>query len=254
MMATAGSLRGEERRAQILAVLRRDGSAQIDELAGQLQVSEMTIRRDLDDLDNEGLVRRVRGGAVAAEGPRPFGERRAVRSRAKQAIAAKAMALLPSRGAIAIDASSTVAAIAQSLPAREPLTVATNSWENFSVARAVPGISAVVVGGEMEEATGSLVGKIACDGAESMNYQRFFFSASAVDAAHGTSEVSFAESQVKKAFARRSQQLVLCVDSSKLGEVALSATFALADIDVVITELSPDDARLAPFRELTEII
>ncbi|MGB4137296.1 MAG: DeoR family transcriptional regulator, partial [Microbacterium sp.] len=79
-MATSSSIRGEERRGTILALVNREGSAQIDALAAELDVSEMTVRRDLDDLEAEGLLRRVRGGAVTLGGPRPFGERRTVRT------------------------------------------------------------------------------------------------------------------------------------------------------------------------------
>src|SRR5690606_25383143 len=124
------------------------------------------------DLEVEGLVRRVRGGAVGASGPRPFGERRTVRPRAKQAIAAKAQTLLPRSGAIALDASSTVAALAPFLNAHPGLTVATNSWDNFNAVRPGAGITPVLIGGELDESTGSFVGKLACEAAESMLYQR----------------------------------------------------------------------------------
>ena len=106
-MATNGTLHAEERRGHLLAALERDGAVQLEQIATELGVSSMTVRRDLDDLESEGLLRRVRGGAVSILGPRPFSERRAVRSRAKQAIAEKALALIPSSGAIALDASTT---------------------------------------------------------------------------------------------------------------------------------------------------
>ena len=114
-MATNSTVRGEERRAAILATLAGAGSVQLDAIAAELAVSPMTVRRDLDELEAEGLLRRVRGGAVAIEGPRPFSERRGVRLRAKQAIAAKALRLLPLQGAIALDASSTTGTLAEAL-------------------------------------------------------------------------------------------------------------------------------------------
>src|SRR5680860_892116 len=153
----------------------------------------MTVRRDLDELASEGLLRRVRGGAVSALGPRPFSERRAVQFRAKTVIADKALALIPASGAIALDASTT----------------------------------ASTIGGEAEEKTDSFVGLIACRAAESMLYQRFFASASAVDSTHGTSEVSLPESQVKRAFAGAARETVLCIDSSKLGQQSVALGFSL---------------------------
>lgn len=251
-MARTSTLRGEERRHAIIERVNRDGSAGLDELAAELRVSSMTVRRDLDDLEAGGQLRRVRGGAVALNGPRQFGERRAVRTRAKQVIAAKAAAFLPTSGAIALDASSTVGTLAAMLAAHPGLVVATNSYENFTTAR-VSDVRAVLIGGELDDATGSFVGKVACDAASSMLYRRFFTSAAALDPRQGSSEASLAESQVKRAFAERSQHVVLCVDSSKLGGVAVSAAFRLHEVEALITELSPEDPRLDAYREATDV-
>lgn len=252
-MVTSGTVRAEERRASILAALKRDGAVQLEQIAAALGVSSMTVRRDFDDLAAEGLLRRVRGGAVVAGGPQPFGERRLVRSRAKEAIATKAAALVPATGAIALDASSTSGTIAAAISARDGLTVATNSYDNFSVLRATQGVTPVLIGGEAEAATGSFVGLIACEGAASMLYQRLFVSATAVDPAHGSSEVSLAESQVKRAFAGRSREVVLCVDSSKLAHQSVALGFSFDEIAVMITELDPGDPQLRPYRDLVEL-
>lgn len=253
-MATNSTLRAEERRDSLLAQLARDGAVQLEKAAVQLGVSPMTVRRDLDALEAEGLLRRVRGGAVSVAGPRPFGERRAVRSRAKQTIAHKATTLIPDSGAIALDASTTVGTIAGELGTRSGLTVATNSYETFITLGAAHPLTAVLVGGEAEAETGSLVGPIACQSAASMLYQRFFTSASAIDATHGTSEVSLAESQVKKAFADVSRETVLCIDSSKLGQRAIALGFPLHEIGLMITELDPRDWRLDEYRELVQLL
>jgi len=252
-MATSGTVRAEERRAAILATLARDAALQLDAIAAELGVSAMTVRRDLDELEGEGLLRRVRGGAVSTTGPQPFGERRAVRARAKSIIADKAAALVPASGSIALDASSTTGTLASALGARSGLTVATNSYDNFCALRGSPGTTPVLVGGEAEATTGSFVGLIACQGAASMLYQRLFVSATAVDPEHGSSEVSLAESQVKRAFADRARELVLCVDSSKLGHQAVALGFGFDEIAIMITELAPDDPRLEPYRALTEV-
>ncbi|GAA1317170.1 DeoR/GlpR family DNA-binding transcription regulator [Leucobacter albus] len=252
-MATNSTLHAEARRAEILSTINREGSAQLEDLATRLGVSAMTVRRDLDDLEAEGLLRRVRGGAVAVQGPRPFGERRETRGRAKQAIAAKAAALLPRDGAIALDASSTVGALSPALHSQPGLIVATNSLENFVSLQTAPETTPLLLGGERDRATGSFVGKLACDAAASMHYRVFFTSAAAIHPVHGTSEASLAESQVKRTLATNSASTVLCVDSSKLGSVALATTLALEDIDVLITELDPAAADLDPYRGLVEI-
>lgn len=254
-MATSGTLGAEQRKTQLLATLERDGALGIEESAAALSVSSMTVRRHLEELESDGLLRRVRGGAVSVTGARPFGERRAVRARAKQTIAHKAMGLVPTSGAIALDASTTAGTIAAGLGRRSDLTVATNSYENF---RAVGNPSgdgaAILVGGELSLATGSFVGPIACQAAGSMLYLRFFASATAIDAAIGTSEVSLEESQVKHAFAGVSRETVLCIDSSKLGERSVALGFALHDVAVMITELDPADPRLDEYRDVVKLV
>lgn len=252
-MATNRTVDGEQRRTLILETVDAEGSARLIDLADRLGVSEMTVRRDLDELELTGQLRRVRGGAVAIERPRHFDERRAARPRAKQAIARKALELLPRTGAVAFDASSTVGTIAAHLDPRPGLTIATNSIENYVAVRAAHAGQTVLTGGESEPSTGSLVGPVACAGASAMLYKAFFLSSTGFDHEHGTSEVSLVESQVKQVFAERSHRVVLCLDSAKLGGRSTAATLATSAVDTLITELDPDDPRLAPYRELVRI-
>jgi DeoR/GlpR family transcriptional regulator of sugar metabolism len=242
-----------ERRAYLLAQLDRDGAIRLDPIANELGVSVMTVRRDLLDLEAEGLVRRVRGGAVPAMLPQPFSERMARRGAIKTAIARKAEDLIPSSGAVAFDASSTAAALIDLIDGGDGLVVATNSLENAAAARRRPGVRAILIGGDLDERTGSFVGPIAARAAEGLAYRRFFMSASAIDPDFGTSEVSLAEAQVKIDIARVAGEVVLLADSSKLGERAVGRGIDWRDIDVLVTELDPEDVRLAAYRELVEL-
>lgn len=253
-MATIGTLGAQQRRAMLQERLNRDGALRLDDIAAELAVSAMTVRRDLDEMEAEGLLRRVRGGAISISGPRPFDERRAVRARAKQVIAAKALALIPQSGAIALDASTTTGTIATTLGQRDGLSVVTNSFENFICLRSIPGVTGVLTGGESEPKTESLVGLLACQGAASVLYSRFFSSASAVDPSLGSSEVSLDESQVKQAFAGAARETILCVDSSKLDDQSIAVSFNLRDVSLLITELDPRDSRLDTYREHVELL
>lgn len=241
------------RRSRLLEILERDGAVRLEPTAAELDVSVMTVRRDIQDLDAEGLLRRVRGGAVAAVVPRAFGDRVATRSAAKAAIARKAAALLPAEGAAAFDASSTVGALI-SLVSAQHLVVATNSLDNATVARRRPGVRAILVGGELEDRTGSLVGPTAELVARSMSYSRFFTSASAVDAEFGTSEVTLDEASVKAAFADRADETVLLADASKLNQQVLARALTWDRIDVLVTDLDPRDERLDAYRSLVEVL
>lgn len=253
-MATMGTLGGQDRREQLAALLTRDGAIRLENAARDLRVSAMTVRRDLLDMENAGLLRRVRGGAVPLRGPRPFSERRTTHSRAKAVIAQKALALVPDSGAVALDASSTAGTLGACIGERDALVVATNSYENFTSVRQHSRARAVLVGGEIEEHTDSFVGLIACQAASAMLYVRFFTSASAVDSAHGSSEVTLAEAQVKRAFADSAAQTVLCIDSSKFEQQDVALCFAWERVAVLVTELDPADARLDLYRDLVEIL
>jgi len=253
-VATTGTLGAEERREHLSAALARDGSLRLETAAAELGVSAMTIRRDLLDMEAAGLLRRVRGGAMPPLGPRSFRERSSTRSRAKSIIAEKAVRLVPTVGAVALDASSTVGTVGARIGARPGLLVATNSYESFRSVLQTGETTPVLIGGEIEPRTDSFVGSLACRAAESMLYRRFFTSASAMDAQHGSSEVTLAEAQVKHAFARSADETVLCVDSSKLEQRDVALCLEWSQITVLVTELEPADRRLDPYRELTDII
>lgn len=245
------TLLGEERRARLLEILTRDGAIRLESVAEELGVSAMTVRRDLDDLEAEGLARRVRGGAVAPVLPRPFGERMSTRSSSKSLIARKALDLVPATGAVAFDASTTSGVLLGEISARD-LVVATNSIDNAATARRRPGVRSVLIGGELDERSGSFVGPVACRAAAALGYARFFTSASAVSES-GTSEVSLEEAQLKGVFADCAEETILLLDASKLGRVAVAQAFDWARIDMLVTELDPRDDRLDPYRTLTEV-
>ncbi|WP_407361270.1 DeoR/GlpR family DNA-binding transcription regulator [Microbacterium sp. LBN7] len=249
-----GSLDGEQRKATLAAILERDGIIRLSSAAEELGVSTMTVRRDIVDLEIAGVLRRVRGGAMPALGPKPFRERSARSARAKSVIAEKALRLVPNGGAVALDASSTVAALGATLGNREGIIVATNSWEVFQAVRRTGGPRPLLIGGEPEEHTDSFVGPIACEAAASMLYARFFASASAIDVEHGSSDVSLSEAQVKRRFASVAGETVLCVDATKLEQQDVARSFDWEAVSVLITELDPRDHRLDAYRERVELL
>lgn len=229
--------------------MQTDGSVRIDELATALHVSEMTIRRDLDELERLGVARRVRGGAVAI-GPERFAERHRHNAKAKAVIAAKLRELLPDRGTVAFDASTTVHRFAAELDGARDLFIVTNGIDTFQVLGETPGIVTTLTGGRLEPRTGSLVGPIATRAAQEFLFEVFICSATALDPDLGSSESSLAEADVKRAIATTSSRIVVAADHSKLGTRAQTRMFRPQEIDVLVTDLDPDDPRLMPYREL----
>lgn len=242
-----------ERRALLLEILERDGAIRFEDAATVLDVSTMTVRRDLVELEQDGLVRRVRGGAVAPVRARPFAERLGLGTRAKREIARKVVDLVPHSGAIAIDASSTAGTLLSVIPDGYDLVIATNSYENHGVARRIGSAHAILIGGELEEQTDSFVGTLACEAAASLNYDFFFTSASALEPGAGTSEVTLQEAQVKRVFVGASAETVVLADSAKLGGRALARAIQWDDVALLVTDLPPEHPRLDPYRGLVEL-
>lgn len=234
--------------------LLSDGGVRIDVLATELGVSEMTIRRDLDELEGLGVARRVRGGAVAI-GPEPFADRHRTHAKAKGIIAEKLATLLPDRGTMALDASSTIHRFANRLESARDLTVVTNGIDTFEVLVDKPGVAVTLTGGVREPRTGSLVGPIAARGTGHFLYDVFVCSAAGLDAELGSSEPSLDEAEIKRAMSRNSSRIVLAADHSKLGARGQSRLFRPEEIDILVTDLPANDARLDPFRAtITEIV
>jgi len=251
-MRLHGNLATEERLHRLADQLRRDGRVGVVDAAESLGVSEMTIRRDLKELEERGEARRVRGGALPV-GPLPFDDRRRTASRAKATIAAKLVDLVPASGAVAFDASSTVMRLAASLEGARDLVVVTNGPETFNALRSTPGVRPLLTGGELEPRTGSLVGPLASRAATQIVTERFFASAAALDPVLGATEACIEEADVKRALAAAASEVVLAVDTSKLEARAVAVGLDWDAIDVLVTELSPRDARLKPYRALAQL-
>ncbi len=241
-----------DRLQRIRTELDATGRVRVAELADELGVSEMTVRRDLDMLVDEGIARRVRGGALA-RGPQPFADRFGKQAKAKDRIADKLLLLVGEGGAIGIDASSTLQRLAARLVDARDLTVVTNSLESFAVLSGHSGITALATGGQLDPRTGSLVGPLATRAARDLLLRRFFVSAAGLDPRHGTTESTLEEAEVKLALAEVSGQVVVAVDSSKLGQRGTARCLPIDRIDVLVTELDPGHPSLDPYRRQCEV-
>jgi DeoR family fructose operon transcriptional repressor len=242
----------QERLRIVQRTIAERGTVRIDELADELRVSEMTIRRDLDELEALGVARRVRGGASAV-GPEPFASRQSHNAKAKGKIAEKLLGLVPATGTIALDASTTVHRLAAMIEGARDLVVVTNGLDSFDALGGKPGITTMLSGGVREPRTGSLVGPPAVQCATGFLYELFVCSGAAIDPETGTSEASLEEAEVKRAFASTSTQIVLAVDHTKLGTRARARMFSLNDVGMLVTDLDPHDRRLAPYRDQVEL-
>ena len=253
MNSTAPNLATEARLQHLVEQLDASGAIRISEAAAALDVSEMTIRRDIAELEERGLARRIRGGALPL-GPQSFSERTRTQARSKARIASKLARFIPETGTIAFDASSTVMRAAAALTGATDLTIVTNGPETFSALQRRPGVTPVLTGGLLDPRTGSLVGPLASWSARQIIASRVIASSAGVHPEIGWTETVLDEADVKRSFVGTGSHVVLAVDSTKLGQRGTAVCFDWSEIDVLVTDLEPNDPRLDPYRSLAELV
>jgi DeoR/GlpR family transcriptional regulator of sugar metabolism len=222
-----------------LRLVRGTDRISLNELAERLGVSLMTVRRDLDELQAQGLVQRVRGGAVslaASAEEAGFAARVQWQAATKQRIGAAAAELIEPGQTVLLDAGTTTAALAGSLAARAPLTVAVLSLQAAERLADQPGIRLLILGGESRPGERSLVGHLTLRMLEELWFDCFLMSIGAVHRELGWSEFSMEDATVKQHARCRADRTIVVADSTKLGVRAFARVAGLADVNTFVTD------------------
>lgn len=216
----------------------RQGSASVTELAETFSVSVMTVHRDLDELERQGMVRKFRGGATAQASSvfeSNIAYRLTAHEREKEAIARHVAGLIEPGSSVMLDDSTTALAVARRLGEVAPLTVVTNFLEAIKVLAVTPGIRLMALGGEYHATHDSFLGVACVDAVEAMNTDVVVVSTSAISdsyAFHQEQEIVV----VKRAMLRSGSRRILAIDHSKLDRVALHRVAPLEDFDVIVVD------------------
>lgn len=216
-----------ERRQSLLDILRKQPGLRVPELARALDVSEGTVRNDLNALEQQGALVRVHGGAVLNRQDQfqnmSFVKRYQQNAAAKLAIAREAAVLVNDGDSILLDASSTAYYFARALSERRHLRVMTNGFE---VARELAQNSSnmvILLGGVVNNESSSVTGLLSERIIEELHIQKAFLSCSGFSLERGMTEVLLSEAQIKRKVIESSQQLFALVDSSKFGKEDLTS-------------------------------
>jgi DeoR family transcriptional regulator, aga operon transcriptional repressor len=244
------------RRDRMLALVQERDFVRVSELADRFDVSEVTVRSDLDALAARGVLRRVRGGAVprgTTPAERPFEEAEVAAAAEKRAIARAAAAMVHPGDTIILDVGTTTTAIAHALADRDDLTDVTVFTSSLTIAVALeaasPRLTVVVTGGTLRPKQHSLVEPLAGLVLASIHAGTAFIGANGVDVDAGVTNVNLPETDIKKRIIAASQRRVVCVDATKLGRVALAHVCDLDDVDVLLTDRHADPQIVATLRE-----
>jgi DeoR/GlpR family transcriptional regulator of sugar metabolism len=235
-----------------LRLVREAGEISLNELAERLGVSPMTVRRDLDELQGQGLVERVRGGAVSLSAPREeagFVKREPWQAATKKKIAAKAAALIEPGQTVLLDAGTTTAAVAKNLVPRAPLTVAVLSLQAAGDLADRKGIKLIVLGGESRPGERSLVGPLTLKMLDELWFDTFIMSIGAVHRQLGWSEFDMGDAAVKQHALTQADRTIVVADSTKFGVRAFSKVAGLGQVDTLVTDKPEDKATLAAIRK-----
>lgn len=229
----------ERRRELILSHLSAGDRSSVAALSLALGVSEVTVRKDLDLLESQGLLTRVHGGAVVSGRGRLelfFAAREQEHLEEKRRIARAAVSLIESGQQIFLDASTTALQVARLLKDRENLMVVTNGLYTALELNFSPGITTIVVGGTMRPRSSSLVGSLSFNALQRLRVDIGFFGAHGVTGQDGLMEADLEEAQLKQRMVMSSSMVVGIVDASKFASRAFSAFALPHEISRVITD------------------
>ena len=241
-----------ERRNAILEKLQAERRVVVSELSQIYKVSEETIRRDLEKLENDGFVIKSYGGAVINENANvdlPFNIRKQRNVISKQKIAEVISSRIKDGTSIMLDASSTAVYIAKALKERKNLTLITNSIEILIEMFDTPNVNVLSTGGAMREGSFALVGPQTDKMLKSYHVDVAIVSAKGFDLETGMTDTEELHANNKKTMLHAGREKVLAVDSSKFGKTAFTEIGTLEDISMVVTDAKPDEVWLQAFKE-----
>jgi len=233
-------VRPAERAKTILDRVEQEGDASIADLAEQLGVSEMTVRRDLERLERSGALRRAHGRAikgVSGSYEPPFAVRSERQSAEKRLIGREVAGLLADRETVVLDGGSTGVAIAHQLLDRE-LTVCTPSLRVADVLRQAPNIRLMLTGGIMRRGEESLVGPSAVATLEEHRFDTYVMTVSGLDPQAGCTEWNVDDAIIKRVALRVSTRCIVAADSTKFGSTAFARVCGLDAVSMVVSDES----------------
>lgn len=231
-----------ERRNAILSKLSIEGKVLVSDLSREFSVTEETIRRDLEKLDNDGLAKKTYGGAVKVENfniDLPFHVRQQANVERKQYIASVIADMIHDGDYIMLDSSSTALCVIKSILHLKKITLITNSIEILIELCNKPDWTVISTGGVLKEGGLSLVGYQAEKMVSGFHVDLAICSCKGLDVQMGITDSNERDSEIKKAFFASAKKKVLAVDSTKFDRTSFVKVCGISDVDVIVTDENP---------------
>ena len=234
-----------ERKREILSRLNSEGKVIVSELARDFGVTEETVRRDLEKLDNEGLASKIYGGAVAKKGSTldlPYNVRASVNVEEKEIISDLAADIIKDGDRLMLDSSSTDIYIVKKLKSKKNLTVITNSVKILLELSDKPDFTVLCTGGSLREGSLALNGSSAEKMIGSYHVDAAIVSCKGIDMTLGVTDSNEADGQIKKAMFASADKRILALDGGKFDNKSFVKLCDVSELDMIITDTAPSEA------------
>jgi len=232
------------RRAEIVALVQRQGFVTIEGLAQHFAVTPQTIRRDINELAEEGILQRHHGGAALPSSVQniAYASRQVLHLQAKQRIANAVAAHVPDHASLSINIGTTNEEIAKALMDHAGLSVITNNLNVANIMAANDGFQVIVAGGVVRARDRGIVGEATIDSISQFRVDIAVIGISAIDLDGTLLDFDYREVKVAQTIIRHARRVFLAADHSKLGRPAMARLGDMRDIDTFFTDLPPPAA------------
>lgn len=229
-----------DRRKQILDLLHKNGQVYVQALSRQFKVSEVTIRNDLEQLEQKKMLIRARGGAINFEGlvgsDQMITEKNKINYHQKALIGKRAATLVKDGDTILLDSGTTTAEVIKNLGSFEKLNLITNALNIVDLAVNYPNINIIIPGGYLRPNAMSLVGPLAERNLKNIYVDKLFLSADGIDSKTGVFTPNIDEAHINQIMIEVAKEVILVADSSKFNRKSLAFICPVTMIHTVVTD------------------
>lgn len=228
-----------DRRNEILKRLQDQGKVKVDELSKSFSVSSVTIRNDLEFLEEKGIIHRIYGGALIREvvsHDKELDEKQKLHAEEKKEIGQAAANMILDGESIVLDSGTTTLAIAEAIKEKQDLTVMTNAINIAVELAGLENITVMLTGGTLRKKSYSLVGPEAESAVQKYYFDKFFLAVDGFDINYALTTPNPLEARLNRLMIEQSQEVIVVTDSSKFSRRSFSVICDVSEIDYVITD------------------
>lgn len=243
----------EQRRAEIVELIRKNGSVRVSEISQIYSISEVTARSDLEYLESQGQLSRVHGGAVGTGklyANMDLSERYMTNASSKRDLAVLAADLIESNDTIMMNAGTTLAYVLHAIQGKKNISIVTNSIQNALEISSYPGVNVILLGGEIDAKYQFTHGNDTVTQLERYHANKCIISVDGIHERDGLTLYYANESGIVRKMIESSDEVIVVADSSKLGRNAFSRVASLSEVDVLVTNKKDGSEEIALLREM----